>query len=82
MEKFDYFGLKYVILEDKNDEVAVWSGPYEGKIIIPKHVDYNGKTYLVTQVGHESYRMPLKVSKNKYVRRDAIEKSSSYTVTD
>lgn len=82
MEKFDYFGLKYVILEDKNDEVAVWSGPHEGKIIIPKHVDYNGKTYLVTQVGHESYRMPLKVSKNKYVRRDAIEKSSSYTVTD
>ena len=42
MEKFDYFGLKYVILEDKYDDVAVWSGPYEGKIIIPKHVDYNG----------------------------------------
>ena len=61
METFGYFGLTYVILEDKNDEVALKAGPHEGKIIIPKHVDYNGKTYLVTQVGHESYRMTNRV---------------------
>ena len=82
MEKFEYFGLRYVALDDKNGEAALYSGPREGKIIIPKHVEYNGKTYLVTQVGHESNRMPLKVSLKKYVRRDALEKSSSYTVTD
>ena len=68
METFGYFGLTYVILEDKNDEVALKAGPHEGKIIIPKHVDYNGKTYLVTQVGHESYRMTNRVEYNSGIR--------------
>ena len=50
-------GIKYS-LNDETSEAQVarnYENPYSGDIIIPKTVDYDGKTYSVTSIGEEAF---------------------------
>ena len=51
MIEFEYFGMRYVTLDGKDNEVALKVGPSSGRVIIPKQV--------VTQIGHESRKEVL-----------------------
>ena len=64
MATFGYLGLQYVTLEGTDNEVAVRSAPDKGRIIIPEYVENDGKRYVVTQVGHDSFRM---TNKTEYI---------------
>lgn len=81
---FGYFGLTYEVIEGRENEVALYSGPDKGKIIIPQQVEHDGKTYVVTQVGSENNRMPLKVTKTEGVRdnrrKDGWKEKPRYVV--
>lgn len=57
MIEFEYFGMRYITLEGNDNEVALKKGPSSGRVIIPKQVEHNGKTYVVTQIGHESRKV-------------------------
>lgn len=49
-------GFKFSVMEDEYS-VAVVSGaePYSGDIVIPSEVEYNGLSYLVTQIGKSCF---------------------------
>ena len=49
--------LLYYEYDDENMTATVIRGekPYEGDVIIPASVEYNGKTYAVTAIGNEAF---------------------------
>lgn len=50
--QFDYFGFRYEIIKDKKNEVALIDATRgEGRVVVPKQVEFEGKTYTVTVIG-------------------------------
>ena len=59
---FEFDGLRYITINDSSvtvvhlpDTYNGWEVHYKGDIIIPKTVTYSGKTYTVTEIGHEAF---------------------------
>ena len=54
-ETFNVDGIRYYITSNLTVEVTSKSPVYIGEIIIPKTVDYDGKTYSVTSIGDHAF---------------------------
>ncbi len=68
--RFTYFGFEYEILEGKQNEVALIDAQTaKGRVIIPKSVEYEGKSYSVTKIGSKKV-MVEKYTKGGYWRQD------------
>ena len=59
---FELDGLRYITINDSSvtvvhlpDTYNGWKVHYKGDIVIPKTVTYSGKTYTVTEIGHEAF---------------------------
>ncbi len=62
---FEVDGIYYDITSSSDNTAAVtfrgssynsYSNEYSGSVIIPSSVEYNGKTYAVTFIGHDAFR--------------------------
>ncbi len=51
--QFEYDGINYVGLTETT--VAVDEGYYDGDIVIPEEVEYDGNTYIVTEIGERAF---------------------------
>ena len=52
---FEVDGIAYNILSDTEVEVTKKDNRYEGQVVIPSTVVYEGKTYSVTSIGHNAF---------------------------
>ena len=74
--QFEYFGFKYEIIEGKNNEVALIDATRgEGRVVVPKQVEFEGKTYTVTVIGYRTVKAYYNWEDDK--RKTAIWKDSS-----
>ena len=72
--QFDYFGFKYEILEDKKNEVALIDATSgQGRVIVPKQVENEGKTYTVTVIGYRLVKDYRNVETDKRKKVNWVE---------
>ena len=73
--RFTYFGFEYEVLEDKKNAVAlIDASNAQGRTIIPKEVEFEGKTYVVTKIGSK----PVIVEKKTKGVRETDGRKKNY----